>query len=358
MKDQRVNFIVGNITVVGGVEKVTQILSNEFITRGAYVTIHSLYSQNADYPVWPGIKIQHFALNPPDLEKNLISKIKRLVLNGLILRGKLAGENGFVIFQGFYLAAYLPLLKIHRGKSIVCEHNTYDAVGKVSKFIRRLIYRSSRPNLIVLTDSDMSHYAAAGVKNISKIYNPSPYPRQVSSNNPKAKVIFSIGRFTHQKRFDLMIEICAPLFSIFPDWSLKIQGSGDDLEKMKSTISKLHLEKNVVILPPGDPTPLYEEGSIFLMTSLFEGLPMTLIEAMTFGTPVVVYNCSPGLAEIVNDGMNGYLVPMNDSQSMIDKVRRLIENASLREEIGSYAKTFSQHFDTDRVLKEWEKIIR
>lgn len=358
MKGQKINFIVGNISFIGGVEKVTQVLSHAFINNSAEVFIHSIYSKNTSCIADQRVKVLHYDLQLPDNEKNILGKIKRLLLNGLILRKKLCTHSGFVIFQGFYMACYLPFLNILKNKRIVCEHNTYNAPGIMSRAFRIFIYKLWNPHLVVLTDFDRDRYQALGIKKISKIYNPSPFPILEAFKDRNEKNFISLGRFTFQKRFDLMIDLCAASLKKHKEWKLIIQGEGEDLEKMKLSILKKELLSQITILPAGPPEQLYQKGAIFLMTSLFEGLPMTLIESMSFGIPVICFNCSPGIAEIVKNGVNGYLIENGDDTSFIDKLNELLENPSRRMQMGENAKLTAQKFSVSDVLSSWEKILK
>lgn len=357
MKDQKVNFIIADINIVGGVEKVTHLLSTAFAQRGAVVTVHSLYSTKSEQAATENIQVVHHGLAFPDREKNVLLKIKRLFLNGLTLRKQLLSKNSFLILQGFYIAAYLPFIKAKTSTGIVCEHNSFDAPGRLSRFSRFLLYRLFNPHIVVLTEADRRHYQSLGMKQVTKVYNPNPYPL-TKANTLNQKNLISLGRFTHQKRFDLMIELCAPILKSHPDWFLKIQGAGEDLTKLELAIKLQALEDRVLILPLGEPTSLYQDGSIFLLTSQFEGLPMTLIESMSFGIPAIGFHCSEGLSEIIKDGHNGYLVEMDDTKSFIDKLKELMEDDSLRERLGSNAKSSVGNFNITKVIDDWEKIFK
>lgn len=360
MKNKNVQFVVGDISTIGGVEKVTRTLAEQFVKRGAKLFIYSLYSKNVPSENLNSINIINLGLTPPDYESNLFFKIKRLITNGLILRKSLKlleGSNNFV-FQGFYIAAYIPFIKVPSHSTIVCEHNTYNAPGRLSRLARLFIYRFFSPRLVVLTESDAQRYLSEGVKSVSKIANPSPFPIIPGSKAHDSNTLISLGRFTFQKRFDVMINLSSEPLKKKPEWNLIIQGTGEDLELMKSTITKSGVDKQISILPAGDPTELYKGGSVFLMTSKFEGLPMTLIEAMSFGIPAVCYNCSPGMAEIIQNGFNGFLIEMDDSQSFIDKVRELMENSNLRREMGNNALQTAQKFAVNTIVSDWEKFIK
>lgn len=361
MRNMKINFLVGDINTIGGVESVTRLLSEKFMERGADVRIHSIYSKNnSSMTLNEGLPILHYDLPIPDDEKNIFYKIKRTFLNGYILkkgfRSSFFNEN--VIFQGFYVGIYLPFIRTNPNSTFICEHNTYNAPGRLSKVVRRILYRLLSPIVVVLTEVDKQAFFNIGCKKVIKIYNPSPFSISKLERRDIKSNLISLGRFTPQKRFDLMVNICSEPLRSFPHWNLIIQGKGEELPKIEEAISKCESNKQVKILPSGDPRRLYEEGAVFLMTSLFEGLPMTLIESMSFGIPVVCFDCSPGLSEIVHDGKNGFLIRMDDSKSFIDKLSELIENPLLRKQMGDNAKLTAEKFSSPNVIEQWERILK
>ena len=80
-----------------------------------------------------------------------------------------------------------------------------------------------------------------------------------------------------------------------------------------------------------------KEASIYVLSSVFEGFPLVLIEAMSVGLPVVSYSCPTGPKDIVEDGKNGFLVPVNDEMKMAEKICTLIEDENLRKMMGKEA---------------------
>ena len=91
-------------------------------------------------------------------------------------------------------------------------------------------------------------------------------------------------------------------------------------------------------------SPLYE-ASIFTLTSLFEGLPLVIIEAMSCGVPVVSYACPCGPQDIIADGHDGFLVPVNNEKVLADRICRLIEDKELRKEMGKAARLKAEQYD-------------
>jgi glycosyltransferase involved in cell wall biosynthesis len=358
MRQKNINFIVGNINSIGGVETVTETLAGEFFSRGSNVTIHSIYSRVTQKPGMTNYQIIHYSLPEPDMQDSVFSKIKVVIKNGLNLFFNLRSIRDFCIFQGFYVGIYMPFLTKRTVVKIICEHNSHDAPSKLSRLARRILYRLCKPIVVVLSKPDKNYFDAIGVKS-HVILN--PVPRICSDNHQATRQhlqLISLGRFTGQKRFDLMIRICGKLLQTHSEWRLTLQGDGEEHEKITKEIKNLKSQEQIEILPLGDPRALYSRGSIFLMTSQFEGLPMSLIEAISFGLPVVAMNCSGGLAEIIENDQNGYLTPMDSEESFIEKVRLLMENENLWRRLSDGAKKSSLKFAPGAIISEWEKILK
>ena len=126
------------------------------------------------------------------------------------------------------------------------------------------------------------------IDNVIGIHNPVSFENIVETK--KKKEILYVGRInTSQKRIDLLLKIWALLSNDFTDWTLKIVGDGEELDAIKKLSSKLNLQ-NIFFYGFCNPKPFYETASIFCMTSSFEGLPMTLIEAMQYGVIPLAFN--------------------------------------------------------------------
>jgi glycosyltransferase involved in cell wall biosynthesis len=100
------------------------------------------------------------------------------------------------------------------------------------------------------------------------------------------------------------------------------------------------------------------ESSMYLMTSEFEGFPLVLIEAMSTGLPVVSYACPTGPKDIIDDGKNGFLVPVNDEDMFAEKICVLIENEPLRKKMGQEALSVSQRYEIDTIIPCWMTLFQ
>ena len=99
------------------------------------------------------------------------------------------------------------------------------------------------------------------------------------------------------------------------------------------------------------------QSSIFAFPSLSEGMPMSLLEAMECGLPVVSYDCPHGPREIITDGSDGYLIPVNDENMMADRICRLIEDDELRKKMGQAAKIKAQSYQIEPIIDRWMNLF-
>jgi glycosyltransferase involved in cell wall biosynthesis len=178
----------------------------------------------------------------------------------------------------------------------------------------------------------------------------------VYSSVSNKSVIF-VGRYSHQKDIDSLIKIWQIVNSRHPDWTLNIYGGfGEEQQRLVSTINQLSI--NIVTHAP---TPnifsKYQENSVMVLTSRFEPFGLVLPEAMSYGLPVVAFDCPYGPAEIITDGVDGFLVGGRDIQLFADRVCLLIENFSLRQNMGLCAIHSSQRFAAERVMPLWKDLF-
>lgn len=209
---------------------------------------------------------------------------------------------------------------------------------------------------VVLTEEDSILWGKPA--NITVIPNASSFQTdKVSSLN--SKNVLAVGRLTHQKGFERLIEAWALIQYKYPEWRLTIVGDGEDRDKLQQQIVGLGIEGSVNLQPPTqDIESLYMNASFVAMSSRYEGLPMILIEAQCFGLPIVSFDCQCGPKDIVNDGIDGLLVPEGDVEGLAESMSRLMSDDELLKQMGKAAKVSSQRFEEQVIMEHWERILK
>ncbi|WP_245453926.1 glycosyltransferase [Bradyrhizobium sp. AC87j1] len=177
---------------------------------------------------------------------------------------------------------------------------------------------------------------------------PVPHPR-----------IIAAGRLEKQKRFDLLISAFAQIADKAPNWELVIFGEGQLRDAYEELIGKFGLGERVWL--PGPTNRLAAEmarSQIFVLSSEFEGLPLTLIEAMAAGTPSVTFRTCQAVQEIIQDGSDGFLVDEFSADALAAKLSELITTPDLREQVGRQARQTAMRFELSRVVAAWDQVIR
>lgn len=168
----------------------------------------------------------------------------------------------------------------------------------------------------------------------------------------------AVGRFEPEKQFDHLILAWKEVTKKYPNWHLKLKGSGSQENLYRSLIRKHNLENNVFIIPPSESMQeFYLEASIYLMASRFEGFSLVILEALQVGLPVVSYNCKYGPAELVKDNVNGFLVEQDNVDELAQKVIKIIGDNDLRKKMGENSLLISKNYEKDTVMEMWMNLF-
>lgn len=174
----------------------------------------------------------------------------------------------------------------------------------------------------------------------------------------KENVCLYVGRLNDsQKGIIEMLRVWKNVVNKEPRWDLIIIGEGPDRRKIERYIDKNSIP-NVKLLGRMDPTPYYRISTFYLMTSRFEGWPLTLFEAMINKCIPVLYNSFPAANNIVSDRRDGYLINNNNRKEFIRTLLELMKCDEELNQISSNAQLKAKRFDTGALIKEWQKVLR
>ena len=143
-----------------------------------------------------------------------------------------------------------------------------------------------------------------------------------------------------------------------PTWDLLILGDGEERKALERLVRQLGLEGR--IRSPGalpNPFPTLKRCEIFVLASRAEGSPNVLTEAMACGVPAIAADCPSGPAEIVEDEINGLLVPVGDTGALELAMRRLIEDPALRTRLAERGQASVSRYRPEVILEQWRKLL-
>jgi glycosyltransferase involved in cell wall biosynthesis len=186
----------------------------------------------------------------------------------------------------------------------------------------------------------------------NKLINKEIYYRNNSS------ALISVGRLTYQKNYHLLIEIAEKVLAKHDGWVWHIYGDGEQREELEALIAEKRLTEKVVLM--GNVADLYDRYPSYagiVMTSRWEGFPMVLIEAAANGLPMISLDIATGPKEIIEDSVNGFLIPEGDINSFISKLDIFMNEPEMREKFSRAASQKVASFRVENIVNQWCKLF-
>jgi glycosyltransferase involved in cell wall biosynthesis len=242
--------------------------------------------------------------------------------------------------------------------TVAQEHMNFHAHrrGLARDVLRR--YRSLDA-LAVLTEEDRRDYEAAlgGATRVVRLPNAVP-PLGGELARPERKVAVAAGRLNSQKGFDLLIEAWKPVAEAHPGWQLRIYGRGLQRDALKRQARDAGLAGQVLLMgATRDLGAALAQGSLFVLSSRFEGFGIVVVEAMSKGLAVVSFDCPRGPGELIDDGRDGVLVPPGDVGALSRALLEVVGDEERRRALGTAALETARRYDPAAVGKDWVTLI-
>lgn len=241
---------------------------------------------------------------------------------------------------------------------IAQEHNHHNNnpkyIKKVIKSLKNIDY--FMPVSKELCDFYSSRLDKTKVKYIPNFIEKMPLQKSLLQN----KQLVSVGRLEKVKGFDDLIDIFYIFQKNHPDWVLHIVGDGSEKQNLQNKINKLDLNHKVILCGNKLSTELEKEylnSSLFLMTSFSESFGLVLVEAASFGLPLIAFDSAQGAKEIIEDNKNGFLIPGRDKQKFASKISELINDYDKMQSLSLNASNTANRFSQEVVCKEWNNFI-
>jgi glycosyltransferase involved in cell wall biosynthesis len=348
---QKIAFITGSMAT-GGAERVIATLSNEFAKSGIEVIVFciSKTASNVAYDYDPRVSLIGIHTN---LRGFVIRKFTQLWrLRSLV---KAFRPDSIIAFQD-YINIQTIVACCGLGIPITISIRADPAIAtNICKISTRFLYRFA-DCAVFQTREQKDFYTAYKKRRDAIILNPVDISKITTTNREnKGHYMIAVGRLTSEKNYQLLLKAFHLISKEFPYVELVILGDGEQRGELERLRAELDLEKRVCFTGMTDNVFEYTASArVFVMTSICEGLPNALIEAMCLGVPCISTRFSGGGAEtLIQDGVNGLLVPNGDCGVLADAMRRLLSDDKLAQYLGENAKALRQKVDTLTIVNEW-----
>lgn len=308
----------------GGMERVISELSNYMVNKEYKITVISLLRSEVGYHFDEKVEI---IFPTYTYKSNLFNKIK--VLSYLFSHIKKVNPDVVLGFSEIFNPLTIIASKLNFKKVFVSDRsNPLRKQNFINRNFRKFTYPFA-DGIIAQTERAKQIFIKRKYnKNIKVIANPL---KEINNNNFNAdlKGIVHVGSLIKRKNQTELIRIFHQLNK--EDWKLYLVGEGPERSTIESLIQELNLGSQVFLVGEVDDVDTWlGKGSIFSFVSLAEGFPNALSEAMAFPLASIAYDCPTGIKELINDGENGFIVPLQDFEVYKTKLGRLIENEDLR----------------------------
>ncbi len=343
----------------GGAERVSVTWANGLSKRGhEVIVIADLYSP-INYHLEKGIAIHSYTKGRHrGLLKwiNAVFKVRKLLKN----------KRPDVIIGVMSTCSLLAKLSSINMKIpiVATEHDAFERpeAGKLTWVERILKFHINRvyDKVTILTSAD-AEYLKSRLKNVTVLPNPLALT-PIEIIPPKKQIILAMGRLDdwRYKGFDLLIKAWGELAAKHPSWNLQIAGNGteESLKFLKSLCESYGIVNKVDFLGfREDVDKLFQDASVFVLSSRYEGFGLVLIEAMSQGCACIACDYKGRQAEIFGTDANGLICEVENTRILTEQIDYLISNKEIREQLQKNAIERSKYYGMDNVMSKWETLL-
>jgi glycosyltransferase involved in cell wall biosynthesis len=365
---KKIFFVIPSLAG-GGAEKVISIILNH-LDRQKFLLYLILFEKKGEFLNNVPLDVKIYNLE----KKNRYSFLKLIFrLAGLINKEEPDIVVSFLEYANIVSLLAKKFVKDKNVRWIISERNLPSAEFSNMRFskIKILLHRTldRTADLVIVNSSqtkeEMVNKFCVHSDKIVVIFNPveiekiytmskERIPDNLKTDNDEI-ILISVGRLSKQKGYQFLLKAFAEVVKNFK-CKLIILGEGEERAEIERLIKELKIE-NYVILKGfvQNPYPYIANSDIFVLSSLWEGLPNALIEAMVLGKPVISTRCNKVIEEIIEDSKNGLLVPPGDVDSLKNAIIKLIREKELRIKFSEANKKLSYIFDYKFVVKKYEE---
>ena len=356
-------YIVPNINNEGGVARVLSVKTNYLVEKLGY-EVHILTQNEGFQPLF--YSFNSSIVFHDILLKGNVFQFFNSFSNGLKTKIKTIQPDIIVVCDNGLKAYSIPFILKNKIRLVLEMHSSKFIeeidlrIDILSKVVSKCIYALKKVGIkkydrfVVLTQESISEW---NIKNTIVIPNPLWFAAEKSSALENKRVI-AVGRHTYEKGFDRLLQIWKKVVQKHPDWILEIYGKSAGKVDFRLLAANLNISENVIFHEPvQNIIKKYSEASFYVMTSRFEAFGMVLIEAMACGLPCVAYDCPCGPRAIIADNQDGFLIENGNESNYVRAIETLIENATLRGEMGKKAKLSSEKYNIETIMETWNQLF-
>ncbi len=352
----------------GGAERVTANLSNYWVAQGNEVTIATIASQNFNsYDLDP--RIERIYLDLQSDSKNVLMGLYHNAIRVVSVRRlikQLQPDIAIAMMTTSNVILALATLGMTNIKTIGSERSnpSVNRVGRLWTLLMKYTYRLLSAVTAMSTQSQEWLQVNTNAKSVIAIPNfaswPLPsYEPKVMPPKSQRKILLAVGRLVNEKGQAMLIDAFSKVEKKYPDWDLFIVGEGYLENSLKKQVNQLDLDERIFFPGKvGNVCDWYESSDLYVMSSVVEGFPNTLVEAMSYGLPSVSFDCDTGPRDIITHEVNGLLVKPKDIDGLAEALDRMMGDDELRKQFAIKAPEVRDKFSLEKITGMWETLFQ
>lgn len=375
---KRITFLLLHLNY-GGLEKQTVTLINELAKSGKYkikiLSVYDMLDGKSFYILDPKVEVEFLSNFGPN-HKAFYYSLKHFRIIRLLKESFVMIKCG--IYKSFILKKYIKrldtdiivssriefskLIKRRDTLNISQEHSYIKSkkyINKVKKYFKNI------DKIVVMTKKAKEDYekwlkdsnSKAKVYDIPNMLEESKIENFADFSN---KTIISVGRLEKEKDFLTLIDVFKMVHDKYNDIKLKIVGEGLQRKEIEERIELLKLKDSVILTGRISSENVKEElinSSIFILTSLCESFSLVLCEAMECGLPCISFNIDVGPKEIIQNGINGFLIDNRNKEDMAKCAEELLTNENKWNKISKNSIESVKKYYSSNVVEMWDKLF-
>ncbi len=351
----------------GGAERVISNMCNEYFSKKDAVTIISLMAAEPEYGLDPGIRVRYVDETKEQYAEGLGKRFLRRRKGLARLLKQIEAEEGRIDA----LISFLPepnflITSLHRD----CDYPVIISVrndpvreygSTVRRFLMKMLYKHA-DGYVFQTEQAKAYFSFSRHITDNAVVIPNPLGKQfLAAAHPEVRrnEIAVVGRLETQKDPLCAIAAFEQIKDRFPAYSLCFYGEGSMRERIQDEIGRLGLTDRVFL--KGNVEQVQEvvcDAALYVLCSVYEGMPNALMEAMAMGLPCIATDCPcGGPAYLIRQKENGLLIPVGDAGKLAEAMAYLLEHREEAELMGENARKIIERLDPERIYGEWDHYL-
>ena len=368
-------FVLTRYPGIGGIENVTTIITQHlrrqydieilsFIHEESYETSNNINILHMPDPTW------HYTTR----NKNYFENLLRAKQYDTVIYQDSYAPTEKIIIEGCDKYSIPVLIFEHNSPLFVQNKKSLDPITTLKGLLRRTLHPylkfkeiqrklylfNACAKYILLSKSYISEFA-----NLIKVrpndpkitYIPNPLQPNIETHSEKEDLICCVCQLNKVKRIEEMLYIWSKVQFKLPTWKFLIIGDGNERRNLEKLARYLNLNR-VEFIGFAKPESYYQRAKIFLMTSKYEGLPMTILEALQFNCVPIAYNSFSSIRDVIENGVNGIIIKNNDRDAFANAIEYIANDEIARMNFVANGKQKILEYELDNVLAKWHEVLR